>query len=281
MDGRFNNLHHHHHNPFMLDQEEPINPQEKPRLPNGKMSDSSPHKKRRSIQKRVVSIPVGDPDGSRTKGEGPPPSDSWAWRKYGQKPIKGSPYPRGYYRCSSSKGCPARKQVERSRADPTMLVITLVIGLSSSAVGISIGDRIILERCGNLGLGIGIQIQILNFHVFPNSYFGDVTPPAVEQDDDKSAAVETDAALLAEEFCWFADVASSPAVDSVFESPICTGEDDVEAMVFTMREEDESLFADLGELPECSVVFRRRFFGEDEEGGRCSIRPASLCGSIG
>lgn len=31
---------------------------------------------------------------------------------------------RGYYRCSSSKGCLARKQVERSRTDPNMLVIT-------------------------------------------------------------------------------------------------------------------------------------------------------------
>ncbi|PIN24098.1 hypothetical protein CDL12_03183 [Handroanthus impetiginosus] len=31
---------------------------------------------------------------------------------------------RGYYRCSSSKGCSARKQVERSRTDPNMLVIT-------------------------------------------------------------------------------------------------------------------------------------------------------------
>ncbi|WOL02163.1 WRKY transcription factor 22-like isoform X2 [Canna indica] len=51
-------------------------------------------------------------------------SDTWAWRKYGQKPIKGSPYPRGYYRCSSSKGCPARKQVERSRTDPGTFIVT-------------------------------------------------------------------------------------------------------------------------------------------------------------
>lgn len=51
-------------------------------------------------------------------------SDIWAWRKYGQKPIKGSPYPRGYYRCSSSKGCLARKQVERNKSDPSMFIVT-------------------------------------------------------------------------------------------------------------------------------------------------------------
>lgn len=31
---------------------------------------------------------------------------------------------RGYYRCSTVKGCPARKHVERSRDDPTMLLVT-------------------------------------------------------------------------------------------------------------------------------------------------------------
>ncbi|KAI3444490.1 hypothetical protein Pfo_001155 [Paulownia fortunei] len=51
-------------------------------------------------------------------------SDMWSWRKYGQKPIKGSPYPRGYYRCSTSKGCMARKQVERNRSDPGMFIVT-------------------------------------------------------------------------------------------------------------------------------------------------------------
>ncbi|MED6191491.1 WRKY Transcription Factor [Stylosanthes scabra] len=50
--------------------------------------------------------------------------DAWAWRKYGQKPIKGSPYPRSYYRCSSSKGCLARKQVERNHLDPTLFLVT-------------------------------------------------------------------------------------------------------------------------------------------------------------
>lgn len=31
---------------------------------------------------------------------------------------------RGYYRCSTSKGCMARKQVERNRSDPGMFIVT-------------------------------------------------------------------------------------------------------------------------------------------------------------
>ncbi|XP_042506081.1 WRKY transcription factor 22-like [Macadamia integrifolia] len=71
-------------------------------------------KRRKNQQKKVV---------CQVPAEGQS-SDMWAWRKYGQKPIKGSPYPRGYYRCSSSKGCLARKQVERSRSDPGIMIIT-------------------------------------------------------------------------------------------------------------------------------------------------------------
>ncbi|KAM7271368.1 hypothetical protein ACFE04_030582 [Oxalis oulophora] len=90
------------------------------------ISDAPSPKKRKYIaHKKVVSIPICDVvDGSKRKGDAFPPSDSWTWRKYGQKPIKGSLYPRGYYRCSSFKSCLARKQVERNRMDPTKLVIT-------------------------------------------------------------------------------------------------------------------------------------------------------------
>ncbi|URE45577.1 WRKY transcription factor [Musa troglodytarum] len=71
-------------------------------------------RRRKSQQKKVVChVPA---DGLS--------SDTWAWRKYGQKPIKGSPYPRGYYKCSSSKACLARKQVERSRTDPGIYILT-------------------------------------------------------------------------------------------------------------------------------------------------------------
>jgi hypothetical protein len=52
------------------------------------------------------------------------PSDDYSWRKYGQKPIKGSPHPRGYYKCSSMRNCPARKHVERSLDDSSMLIVT-------------------------------------------------------------------------------------------------------------------------------------------------------------
>ncbi|OIW19389.1 hypothetical protein TanjilG_09409 [Lupinus angustifolius] len=47
-------------------------------------------------------------------------ADRYSWRKYGQKYIKGAPYPR----CSSVKGCPARKRVERDEEDFNILVIS-------------------------------------------------------------------------------------------------------------------------------------------------------------
>ncbi|KAF8675976.1 hypothetical protein HU200_047477 [Digitaria exilis] len=76
-----------------------------------------PKRSKKSQLKKVVrEMPVADGGASS--------SDPWAWRKYGQKPIKGSPYPRGYYKCSSMKGCMARKLVERSPAKPGVLIVT-------------------------------------------------------------------------------------------------------------------------------------------------------------
>lgn len=75
-------------------------------------------KSRKMRQKRVVRVPAI----SLKMADIPP--DDYSWRKYGQKPIKGSPHPRGYYKCSSVRGCPARKHVERALDDPCMLVVT-------------------------------------------------------------------------------------------------------------------------------------------------------------
>ncbi|XP_061369074.1 probable WRKY transcription factor 21 [Gastrolobium bilobum] len=75
-------------------------------------------KKRKNRVKRSIKVPAI----SNKLADIPP--DDYSWRKYGQKPIKGSPHPRGYYKCSSLRGCPARKHVERCLEEPNMLVVT-------------------------------------------------------------------------------------------------------------------------------------------------------------
>ncbi|KAL2541860.1 WRKY transcription factor 55 [Abeliophyllum distichum] len=55
-----------------------------------------------------------------------PPEDGYTWRKYGQKDIFGSKYPRSYYRCTHQKfyQCPAKKQVQRLNHDPSTFEVT-------------------------------------------------------------------------------------------------------------------------------------------------------------
>ncbi|XP_042420433.1 WRKY transcription factor WRKY51-like [Zingiber officinale] len=75
-------------------------------------------KRSKSRLKRMIRVPAVSAKVSDI------PTDQYSWRKYGQKPIKGTPYPRGYYKCNTLHGCPARKQVERAREDPSMLIVT-------------------------------------------------------------------------------------------------------------------------------------------------------------
>lgn len=58
-----------------------------------------------------------------TKSEVDQLEDGYRWRKYGQKAVKNSPFPRSYYRCTTTS-CNVKKRVERSFNDPSIVVTT-------------------------------------------------------------------------------------------------------------------------------------------------------------
>ncbi|GAB4845832.1 WRKY transcription factor [Ancistrocladus abbreviatus] len=61
------------------------------------------------------SISGGGGGGSSSGISGTAPSDDgYNWRKYGQKQVKGSEFPRSYYKCTHPN-CPVKKKVERSQ----------------------------------------------------------------------------------------------------------------------------------------------------------------------
>ncbi|KAI4302461.1 hypothetical protein MLD38_038202 [Melastoma candidum] len=55
-----------------------------------------------------------------------PEEDGHTWRKYGQKIILGSKFPRAYYRCTHQRlyQCPAKKQVQLLDHDPSTFLVT-------------------------------------------------------------------------------------------------------------------------------------------------------------
>ncbi|XP_060193849.1 probable WRKY transcription factor 65 isoform X1 [Lycium barbarum] len=308
MDGRFNNF-------FVSEHEDsensPENSSDSPR--SGMFNDSklmtstsSPKRSRRSIEKRVVSVPIKEVEGSKMKGEiSMPPSDSWAWRKYGQKPIKGSPYPRGYYRCSSSKGCPARKQVERSRADPSMLVVTYSCEHNhpwpASRNNQHNHRTTTTPTCTNNNAKTKMK-TIASLTASPatttttiiaasdiavseleqeNSTSKFANPSEPNDSDEKFANLGESSLISSNEFGWFSDLIECTST-TMLESPILTEVEvtDIDmASTLTMREEDDSLFADLGELPECSRVFGHGMMEREEERRRHSL--TTWCGTTG
>ncbi|KAE8696480.1 Detected protein of unknown function [Hibiscus syriacus] len=66
--------------------------------------------------------------------------------------------------------------------------------------------------------------------------------------------------LTGDEFAWFGkmETTSSTVLESTLSAERDNGEADDAAMIFPIREEDKSLFADLGKLSECSFVFRHQ-----------------------
>ncbi|KAJ8765132.1 hypothetical protein K2173_010621 [Erythroxylum novogranatense] len=124
-------------NPLPSNIEEQIKLQYQNRNPlnfQTELSKSTPEKDGRTTDRAVVnsmggsvgqSPPIGDPQDDegdqRASGEsitagiggGTPSEDGYNWRKYGQKQVKGSEYPRSYYKCTHPN-CLVKKKVERS-----------------------------------------------------------------------------------------------------------------------------------------------------------------------
>ncbi|KAM3403587.1 hypothetical protein ACQJBY_006990 [Aegilops geniculata] len=78
-------------------------------------------RRRESGKSETVLVPA-----QRTGNTELPPDDGYTWRKYGQKDILGSRYPRSYYRCTHKNyyGCDAKKKVQRLDDDSFMYEVT-------------------------------------------------------------------------------------------------------------------------------------------------------------
>ncbi|KAF9687863.1 hypothetical protein SADUNF_Sadunf02G0137400 [Salix dunnii] len=59
----------------------------------------------------------------QTRSEDDILDDGYRWRKYGQKAVKNSQYPRSYYRCTHHT-CNVKKQVQRLSRDTGIVVTT-------------------------------------------------------------------------------------------------------------------------------------------------------------
>ncbi|TVU19861.1 EcWRKY-11, partial [Eragrostis curvula] len=72
--------------------------------------------------------------------------DGFLWRKYGQKDIQNSKYPRTYFRCTykHDNGCKATRQVQQSEDDPSVYVVTYfgehTCGVDAAATAATVGQ---------------------------------------------------------------------------------------------------------------------------------------------
>nr|AKA27880.1 WRKY protein [Salvia miltiorrhiza] len=101
-----------------------------------------------------------------TKSEVDNLEDGYRWRKYGQKAVKNSPFPRSYYKCTSQK-CSVKKLIERSYEDSTM-VITTYLGRHNHHSPATLRGRAAV-------LPPPLQPQF-GFHNFPENYFTSIHP---------------------------------------------------------------------------------------------------------
>jgi len=189
---------------------------------------------------------------------------------------------RAYYRCSSSKGCPARKQVERSWAEPDKVIVTYSFEHShSDAVARAQNRPAPKPKAAQLPVPAPEPAA-----ESPSSGSHDVAAATAVCGGAPAAAAETEvvgaaaAVEVHDEFRWLYDGVSvtssaSPSdVEAADEmlygamsffgaaappaAPLPDEFGDVGGL-FDYGEggEEDAMFAGLGELPECAMVFRR------------------------
>ncbi|KAF3334796.1 putative WRKY transcription factor 28 [Carex littledalei] len=117
-----------------------------------------------------------------TKSEVDHLEDGYRWRKYGQKAVKNSPYPRSYYRCTTQK-CPVKKRVERSYQDPTVVITTYEGKHTHQTPATLRGSAHLLAPPPppNLPLHMGFHRDLLMSHLISSSMITapmDVTNPS-------------------------------------------------------------------------------------------------------
>ncbi|RYR10424.1 hypothetical protein HN873_050791 [Arachis hypogaea] len=107
--------------PHTLHQSTKTSPPHSPLPHNHQQELKHSSQKRKMISKWVNQVKVNSENGFEGSHE-----DGYSWRKYGQKDILGSKYPRSYYRCTfrNTKDCWATKQVQRSEDNPNIFEIT-------------------------------------------------------------------------------------------------------------------------------------------------------------
>uniref|UniRef100_A0A1J3E5M2 Putative WRKY transcription factor 59 n=1 Tax=Noccaea caerulescens TaxID=107243 RepID=A0A1J3E5M2_NOCCA len=91
-----------------------------------------------SLATSPMSLEIGDKDGIKkrkrrkedpiihifkTKSADHSLDDGFKWRKYGKKPITGSPFPRHYHKCSNPD-CVVKKKIERDTNNPEYVLTT-------------------------------------------------------------------------------------------------------------------------------------------------------------
>ncbi|KAL0800909.1 hypothetical protein Bca101_056084 [Brassica carinata] len=87
--------------------------------PTENSTSQTPKKEKKKAQKRIRQQRFA----FMTKSDVDNLEDGYRWRKYGQKAVKNSSFPRSYYRCTNSR-CTVKKRVERSSEDPSIVITT-------------------------------------------------------------------------------------------------------------------------------------------------------------